>query len=485
MVWMEVRIYINPPVCGEGEFKFTRARTSKSMALNKTYIPIESLQKKEPRNAERKLYVETYGCQMNFADTEIVNGIMNRYGYYTTENIDDSNVILINTCSIREHAEAKVYQRLTEIKKYKRSNPGLVVGIIGCMAERVKQDLIGKTRLVDLIVGPDEYRKLPYLIENLSERGEKGVAVRLSRVETYDDIVPLRKEGISAWLAVMRGCDKFCSFCVVPHTRGRERSRNLEGVVNEMKQLWDEGFKEVTLLGQNVNSYKSGDNDFSDLLASCAKAVPGMRIRFTTSHPQDLSDKLLETIAEYDNLCKYIHLPVQSGSNRILELMKRSYTVEHYMSLIEKARKIMPNVALSTDIISGFPTETEEDHKMTLAIMNEVKYDGAYMFKYSAREKTIAFRMIDDVDEQTKSERLMEIVELQRQISFAQNSKMVGFDYEVLIDSLSKKSDKMLSGRTDCNKSVIIPKNGTSIGEKVVVRIAKANSATLFGEILH
>ncbi len=458
---------------------------SNNTTIRSSYIPFKSLQKKEPENFEKKLYVETYGCQMNFADTEIVNGIMNKYGYHTTENIDDSSVILLNTCSIREHAEAKIYQRLTELKKYKQANSGVVVGIIGCMAERLKQNLIEKMRLVDLIIGPDEYRKLPYLIENLSENGEKGVAVRLSRVETYDDIVPLRKEGISAWLAVMRGCDKFCSFCVVPYTRGRERSRNLEGVVDEVRQLWKEGFKEVTLLGQNVNSYRSGNNDFADLLASCARAVPEMRIRFTTSHPQDLSDKLLETIAEHKNLCKYIHLPVQSGSNRILDLMKRSYTIEHYLSLVGKAKKIIPGVALSTDIISGFPTETGDDHKMTLDIMKEVKYDGAYMFKYSAREKTKAYQMGDDVDDETKTKRLMEIIELQRQISFELNSKMVGNSYEVLMESLSKKSDEMLTGRTDGNKSVIIPKNGTSIGDKVTVKITKANSATLFGEVVY
>jgi len=460
------------------------ASNNTAIRNNTNYIPLNSLLNKEPGNIEKRLYVETYGCQMNFADTEIVNGIMNKYGYHTTENIGDSSVILINTCSIREHAEAKIYQRLTELKKYKRSNSGLVIGIIGCMAERIKRDLIEKTRLVDLIIGPDEYRKLPYMIENLVEKGEKGIAVRLSRVETYDDIVPLRKEGISAWLAVMRGCDKFCSFCVVPYTRGRERSRNLNGVVDEVKQLWNEGFKEVTLLGQNVNSYRSGNNDFADLLESCAIAVPEMRIRFMTSHPQDLSDKLLETIAEHNNLCNYIHLPVQTGSNRILDLMKRSYTIEHYMELVEKAKKIIPGVALSTDIISGFPTETEEDHKMTLDILKEVKFDGAYMFKYSAREKTKAFRMKEDVDDETKTRRLMEIIEHQKQISFELNSNKVGNNFEILIESVSKKSDKMLTGRTDGNKSVIIPKNGTSIGEKVIVNITKANSATLFGTLL-
>jgi tRNA-2-methylthio-N6-dimethylallyladenosine synthase len=449
---------------------------------NNKYISLDSLQSNKPVNVEKKLYVETYGCQMNLADSEIVNGIMDRYGYQTTDNIGESSVILLNTCSIREHAEARIYQRLNELKKFKHPNGNTVVGIIGCMAERLKQDLIEKNKLVDLIIGPDEYRKLPYLIENLVETGEKGIAVRLSKVETYDDIVPLRKEGISAWLAVMRGCDKFCSFCVVPYTRGRERSRCLESVVSEVKLLWNEGFKEVTLLGQNVNSYKSGDNDFSDLLEACANAVPEMRIRFTTSHPQDLSDKLLETIAKYDNLCKYIHLPVQSGSNRILELMKRSYTVEHYLSLIEKAKRIILGVALSTDIISGFPTETEDDHRMTLDLMKEVRYDGAYMFKYSRREKTKAYRMNDNVDDEIKTKRLMEIIELQRKISYETNSKMVGRNFEILVESLSRKSDTMLTGRTDGNKSVIIPRNGTSIGEKIMVKIVDSNSATLFGE---
>ncbi|MGH2574391.1 MAG: tRNA (N6-isopentenyl adenosine(37)-C2)-methylthiotransferase MiaB [Ignavibacteria bacterium] len=431
-----------------------------------------------------KLYIETYGCQMNFADTEIVNGIMNKHGYSLTNNIEDSNVTLINTCSIREHAEAKIYQRLSELKKFKLKNPDFIIGIIGCMAERLRRNLLEKSKSVDLIVGPDEYRKLPYLIENLIETGEKGIAVKLSRVETYDDIPPLRKEGISAFLSVMRGCDKFCSFCVVPYTRGRERSRALESVVQEVKGLWKDGFKEVSLLGQNVNSYRSNGYDFADLLKSCALCVPEMRIRFTTSHPQDLSLKLLETIAEHDNICNYIHLPVQSGSNRILELMKRSYNIEHYLGLIYKARKIVPDVALSTDIISGFPTENEEDHNMTLQILSEIKYDGAYMFKYSPREHTKAYLMKDDVNDDTKSRRLMEIIELQRKISFELNSNMIGKKYEILVESFSRKSDEMLTGRTDGNKSVIIPKNGTEIGDKVTVEITKANSATLFGHVI-
>jgi tRNA-2-methylthio-N6-dimethylallyladenosine synthase len=451
-----------------------------------TYIPIESLSKANNDNGSgKKLYVETYGCQMNFADTEIVSGIMGKHGYKTTENPEESVIILINTFSIRENAEARVYQRLTEIRKLKRRNPALVVGIIGCMAERIKRDIFKKNRVVDLVLGPDEYRKLPSLIDNLIDTGEKGLAVKLSRAETYDDIMPLRKDGITAWLSVMRGCDKFCSFCVVPYTRGRERSRPLEGVVNEVKHLWDEGFKEVTLLGQNVNSYRSGECDFADLLKSCAEAAPEMRIRFTTSHPQDLSMKLIETVAKYDNLCKYIHLPVQSGSNRILELMKRNYTVEHYLNIIDNIKKIIPEVSLSTDIITGFCTETEDDHKMTLDIMRGVKYDGAYMFKYSPREKTKAWEMGNDVDEVLKTKRIIEIVELQNGISEEKNSKLLGKELEVIVEGISKKSDKMLFGRTDGNKTVVMPKNGSGTGDKVTVRINKTNSATLFGEIIH
>jgi tRNA-2-methylthio-N6-dimethylallyladenosine synthase len=430
----------------------------------------------------KKVYIETYGCQMNLADTEIVNGILHNSGYLINRSIEDSDVILLNTCSVRDHAEVKIYQRLNELKKYKLYNPSLLIGVIGCMAERLRYDLLENKKLLDLITGPDEYRNLPALIENVLETGEKGIAVRLSRVETYDDIIPLRKEGISAWLAVMRGCDKFCSFCVVPYTRGRERSRTLESVVAEVIQLWKDGFKEVTLLGQNVNSYTSGEYDFADLLKACAMAVPGMRIRFTTSHPQDLSEKLLETIAAFNNVCNYIHLPVQSGSNRILDLMKRSYTIEHYLGLIEKARKIIPGVTLSTDIITGFPTETEVDHSMTLDIIKEVKYDGAYMFKYSPREKTKAYDMKDSVDEQVKTHRLEEIIDLQTQISLEHNSKMVGENYEILIESFSKKSDSMYVGRTDGNKSVIVPVNGYNIGDIITVKIIKANSATLFGE---
>ncbi len=303
---------------------------------------------------------------------------------------------LLNTCSIRENAEQRIYGRLGNFKNLKVSNPNLVIGIIGCMAERLRKDLIEEKKIVDIVVGPDEYRRIPEFIDN-AFNGEKGIGVKLSRTETYDDIIPYREDGLQAWISVMRGCDKFCTFCVVPFTRGRERSKPLSSVVDEIKRLSDRGFKEVTLLGQNVNSYFDNGNDFADLLAACAVVDRNIRIRFTTSHPQDLSDKLLYTIAENKNICNYIHLPVQSGSNRILELMNRTYTIEHYLNLIEKAKKIIPGVSFSTDIISGFPTETYEDHVMTLDVMRHVRYDGAYMFKYSPREGTKSFKMKDDV----------------------------------------------------------------------------------------
>ncbi|MGB5848454.1 MAG: tRNA (N6-isopentenyl adenosine(37)-C2)-methylthiotransferase MiaB, partial [Ignavibacteriaceae bacterium] len=336
---------------------------------------------------KNKIYIETYGCQMNLADTEIVLGILNSQGYIVTEDANDADVVLLNTCSIRENAEQRIYGRLGNFKNLKESKPDLVVGILGCMAERLRKDLVEKKSIIDLVVGPDEYRRLPELID-LAYNGDKGIGVKLSRTETYDDIAPHREDGLQAWISVMRGCDKFCTFCVVPFTRGRERSRTLTSIVDEIKELSNRGFKEVTLLGQNVNSYLDDNKDFADLLASCAEVDRSMRIRFTTSHPQDLSDKLLYSIAENKNICNYIHLPVQSGSDRILELMNRTYTIDHYLNLLEKARKIIPGVSFSTDIISGFPTETYEDHVKTLDVMRLVRYDGAYMFKYSPREGT-------------------------------------------------------------------------------------------------
>ncbi len=432
-----------------------------------------------------KVYIETYGCQMNLADTEIVLGILQNYGYAITKELDNADVVLLNTCSIRENAEQRIYGRLGNIKTAKKDNPNLVIGVLGCMAERLRKDLIDEKKMVDVVVGPDEYRRLPELIDT-AFGGEKGIGVRLSKTETYDDIVPFREDGLTAWLSVMRGCDKFCTFCVVPFTRGRERSRSLQSVVTEVEQLSERGFKEVTLLGQNVNSYLDEKNDFADLLAACAEVDRSMRIRFTTSHPQDLSDKLLYTIAEHSNICNSIHLPVQSGSNRILKLMNRTYTIEHYLNLIDKAKKIIPGVSFSTDIISGFPTETYEDHVMTLDIIREVKYDGAYMFKYSAREGTKAYSMTDDVSDEIKTKRLQEIIELQQQISFKINQGLIGKEETILIEGFSRKSDQFLSGRTDTNKVVIIPLDeNIKQGSYVKVKINRATHATLFGDIVN
>ena len=432
---------------------------------------------------KNKVYIETYGCQMNLADSEIVKSILKDKGYNFTDDLNSANVILLNTCSVRDNAEQRIYGRLGNIKKLKDNNPDTVIGILGCMAERLRKDLIEEKQIVDLVVGPDEYRRLPEFIDT-AYAGEKGIGVKLSKTETYDDIIPYREDGLSAWISVMRGCDKFCTFCVVPFTRGRERSRNLDSIVYEVKQLSERGFKEVTLLGQNVNSYNDNGRDFADLLAACAVVDRSIRIRFTTSHPQDLSDKLLYTIAEHENLCNYIHLPVQSGSDRILELMNRTYTIEHYLNLIEKARKIIPGVSFSTDIISGFPTETEEDHKMTLEVMEKVRYDGAYMFKYSPREGTKAYKMKDDVPDDVKGRRLSEIIDLQQKISYEINQQLIGTSEVVLVEGFSRKSEEFLAGRTGTNKVVIFPvKNGVKTGDYVKVKINRATSATLFGEV--
>ncbi len=430
------------------------------------------------------VYIETYGCQMNVADTEIVLGILKSNGYNIAADADEADVVLLNTCSVRENAEQRIYGRLGSFKNIKDKKPGLVVGILGCMAERLRKDLIEEKKIVDMVVGPDEYRRLPELLD-IAFSGEKGIGVRLSRTETYDDIVPYREDGLQAWISVMRGCDKFCTFCVVPFTRGRERSRSLHSIVDEIKQLSERGFKEVTLLGQNVNSYTDNNFDFADLLEACAKVDSSMRIRFTTSHPQDLSDKLLYTIAGYDNICNYIHLPVQSGSNRILDLMNRTYTIEHYLNLIDKAKKIIPGVSFSTDIISGFPTETEEDHKGTLEVMSKVRYDGAYMFKYSPREGTKAYKMEDDVPEEVKGRRLSEIIDLQQKISLEINNELIGTEEKILVEGKSKKSDAFLAGRTDSNKVVVFPsEDDIKEGDYIKVKIKRATSGTLFGDVI-
>ncbi|MBI5214714.1 MAG: tRNA (N6-isopentenyl adenosine(37)-C2)-methylthiotransferase MiaB [Ignavibacteriae bacterium] len=436
---------------------------------------------------KKQVYLETYGCQMNVADSELVLGLLDKDGYDITNSISDADVILVNTCSVRENAEQRVYGRLGKFKQLKRERPEVVVGVLGCMAERLRDKLTGEKaksvgQIVDLIVGPDEYRKVPELV-NKAWDGEKGIAVRLSRVETYDDLAPLRTDGISAWITVMRGCDKFCTFCVVPFTRGRERSRTVESVVKEVEILSARGFKEVTLLGQNVNSFRDGNDDFADLMKAVAEVDSSIRVRFTTSHPQDMSDKLIKTIASYPNICKFIHLPIQSGSDRILELMNRTYNRAHYMRLLEKIKKEIPDASLSTDIITGFPTETEEDHQKTLDVMREVRYDGAYMFKYSPREHTPAFTMIDDVSEEIKTKRINEIVELQQRVSLENNQALVGKIFEILVEGESKKSSDDWQGRTDGNKMVVFPKGNFNVGDYINVKIVRANSGTLFGEV--
>lgn len=420
---------------------------------------------------------------MNVADSELVGGILRGEGYAFTGTMEEADVILVNTCAIRDNAEQRIHGRLGLFHRRKKENPDLVVGVLGCMAERLRKDLIEEKKVVDLVVGPDEYRKLPGLITGASH-GEKGIAVRLSKVETYEDIQPLRTDGISAWISVMRGCDKFCTFCVVPFTRGRERSRTLSSVVEEVTGLVQRGFREVTLLGQNVNSYRDGGHDFADLLLAVASVHDDLRVRFTTSHPQDMTDKLIETIASHPNLCKYIHLPVQSGSDRILQLMNRTYTVRHYIELVSKIRAAMPGVSLTTDIISGFPTETLDDHRSTIRLMEEVRYDGAYTFKYSARERTKAWEMEDDVPEEEKGRRVFEITRIQQTISHERNQRMVGSVERVLVDGVSRKSPDEHMGRTDTNKTVVFPCREARSGEYRRVRVHRANPATLFGDLV-
>jgi len=423
---------------------------------------------------------------MNVADTEVVLSVLNQAGYTPTTELEEAELAFMNTCAIRENAEEKVWNRLNHWRAMKKRRPEMVVGVLGCMAEHLRKDLLKKDgTTVDLVIGPDEYRKLPQLISSTVESGENGIAVKLSRTETYSDILPFRSEGISAFISVMRGCDKFCTYCVVPFTRGRERSRELQSIVDECKELEQRGFKEITLLGQNVNSYDVDGKDFSDLLAACARAVPNVRIRYTTSHPQDFDQKLIDTMATHDNICKYIHLPIQSGSDRILKLMNRTYTREHYMGIIEKIKLAMPNAALSTDIIVGFCSETLEEHEMTKQVMRDVEYEGAYMFKYSPRPNTRAYDSLeDDIPEEEKTRRLQEIIAIQNEVSTKKNVLEVGAEHIVLVEGRSKKDSNEWKGRTDSNKMVIFPRIDAEVGEYRKVRINRSNSATLFGELI-
>ncbi|HPW90043.1 MAG TPA: tRNA (N6-isopentenyl adenosine(37)-C2)-methylthiotransferase MiaB [Paludibacteraceae bacterium] len=440
------------------------------------------------KSCMKKVFIETYGCQMNVADSEVVASIMQTIGFELTDTITNADAILINTCSIRDNAEQKVINRLQYFQSLKRKKRERIIGVIGCMAERVQEDLITHHG-VDFVAGPDAYLDLPNLV-GAAEKGEKAINVELSTTETYRDILPARiGKSISGFVSIMRGCNNFCSYCIVPYTRGRERSRDIESIINEMKDLETRGYKEVTLLGQNVNSYKFEKDGktigFPELLEQVALAVPDMRIRFTTSHPKDMSDDTLEMIAKYPNLCKFIHLPVQSGSNAVLKSMNRKYTREWYLERIAAIRRILPEATIGTDVFCGFHNESETDHQETLSLMREVEFDSAFMFKYSERPGTYAAKHLpDNITEEEKVRRLNEIIALQIELSHKSNKRDVGKTFEVLIEGYSKRSRDHFSGRTSQNKMVVFPKSRKKIGDFVQVKIIKATAATLLGEVV-
>ncbi len=447
----------------------------------------------------KKLYVESYGCQMNFSDSEIVASVLIKDGFQTTKIMEEADVIMVNTCAIRDNAEQRVRGRLDEFRRVKKTNPDLVVGVMGCMAERLKTKLLDEDKLVDIVVGPDSYRDLPNLVR-VAETGQKAVNVLLSRDETYADIAPVRLggNGISAFISITRGCDNMCSFCVVPFTRGRERSRDPESIVNEAQQLFEDGYREVTLLGQNVDSYLWGGGglkkdilakgdltstvSFAELMERVAQVSPLLRVRFSTSHPKDMTDEVLHVMAKYPNVCSYIHLPVQSGNSRVLELMNRGYTREWYLQRIQRIRELVPECGISTDIISGFCTETEEDHQETLSLIEAAQFDFAYMFKYSERPGTLAAKKLeDDVPEDVKGRRLQEIINLQMRLSEESNRRDIGKTFEVLIEGLSKKSPDFLQGRNTQNKVIVFPRENFEKGQYVNVLVQDCTSATLKG----
>jgi len=481
-----------PPINGE-EMEFENKVIDES--IQGTAIELQN----QGVEGKKKLYLESYGCQMNFSDSEVVASILSQDGYETTRNMDEADVILLNTCSIRENAEQRVRNRLTEFKIKKENNPDLVVGILGCMAERLKKNLLEEEKLVDLVAGPDAYRDLPNLIEEVGT-GQKAVNVLLSRDETYADISPVRLDqgGIAAFVTIMRGCDNMCSFCVVPFTRGRERSRDPYTIVEECKDLVARGYREVTLLGQNVDSYRwnissKGEvknpeeptTNFAQLMEMVALVSPELRVRFSTSHPKDMTDDVLETMAKYENICPYIHLPVQSGNTDVLYRMNRGYSREWYMERIESIKRMIPNCAISTDVITGFCGETEEEHQETLSLMDLVEYDFAYMFKYSERPKTLAERRFeDDIPEEVKGRRLNEIIEKQLAHSLKSNQKQIGTIQKVLIEGTSKRSEEHLCGRTGRNSMVVFPKEIYQKAQYVMVRIDSCTSATLKGEVI-
>jgi len=434
----------------------------------------------------KKLLIETYGCQMNVADSEVVASVMQMAGYETTDSLDDADAVFLNTCSVRDNAEQKIYRRLEALNSLKNKRSGkLIIGILGCMAERVKEELLGKYG-ADLVAGPDSYLSLPDLTAQ-AETGHKAINIELSATETYRDVVPqrLHTAKIGGYVSIMRGCNNFCHYCIVPYTRGRERSRDVESILREVRDLRDRGFHEVTLLGQNVNSYQAGEVGFPALLRLVAEEAPQMRVRFTTSHPKDMSDETLRVIADMPNVCRHIHLPVQSGSNRILQLMNRKYTREWYLDRVEAIRRIVPDCGLSTDIFVGYCSETDEDHQLSLSLMREVGYDSAFMFKYSERPGTYASRHLpDDVPEQVKLQRLNELIALQTDISAQQNRRDEGRVFQVLVEGYSKRSREQLCGRTEQNKMVVFDKGDNHIGQTVDVRITDSTSATLIGNVI-
>ena len=440
-------------------------------------------------SAQKLLFIETYGCQMNVADSEVIASIMKMAGYEQAGSLEEATAVLMNTCSVRDNAEQKIINRLEYFHSQKKHKPNLIVGVVGCMAERVKDELIEKHH-ADLVVGPDAYLSLPDLFASV-EAGEKAINVELSTTETYREVIPQRICGnhISGFVSIMRGCNNFCTYCIVPYTRGRERSRDIESILNEVKDLRDRGYKEITLLGQNVNSYHfvnpqdGTDINFPTLLRTVARTAPGVRIRFTTSHPKDMSDETLHVIAEEPNVCRHIHLPVQSGSNRILQIMNRKYTREWYLDRVAAIRRIIPDCGLSTDIFCGFHSETEEDHQDSLTLMETCAYDSAFMFKYSERPGTYASKHLpDDIPEEVKIRRLNEIIALQNRLSAASNQRCIGKTYEVLIEGVSKRSREQLFGRTEQNRVVVFDKKNHHIGEYVNIRNTGASSATLLGE---
>lgn len=463
-------------------------KTHDESRQGEAYVPLG----KEPMVYSRKFYIESYGCQMNFADSEIVASILQENGFGATKNFEEADLILLNTCSIREKAEQTVRKRLTEFRKLKLEKSGTLVGVLGCMAERLKAKFLEEEKLVDIVVGPDAYRTLPGLITE-AESGQKAVNVLLSREETYADIAPIRlnSNGVTAFVSIMRGCNNMCSFCVVPFTRGRERSRDAGSIVNECRDLFQQGFKEVTLLGQNVDSYywnsDAGETvTFANLLERVALIDPSLRVRFSTSHPKDITDAVLHTMARHENICRYIHLPVQSGSTRVLQLMNRTYTREWYMAKVDRIREIMPDCGISSDVIAGFCTETEDDHRDTLTLMEYSKYDFSYMFFYSERPGTLAARRYtDDIPEDVKKRRLEEIVKLQNRLSQESNKRDVGKTFKVLIEGPSKKSINDWMGRNSQNKVVVFPKENFDYGkgDYVMVKVESCTGATLLGKI--